>query len=319
MYCRLCGGPSDHVLSYDLGHLQPGWWGRGVSTLIEIRRCRTHGTWFTSAPPAPEDLASQYAVTPVEEYYDDPLHDPKVRVASGLAWMREQLPDRGALVDVGGGNGAFARAAFLAGYDAALSEVCDLNEEPLRQAGIDVVGPLDESHAGRFDIATLWDVYEHVWPHHSFLAPIHRALRPGGHLVIEVPTPSHLTPMFAAAATMSDPATAARYAAHICSYTHLQLMTESELRATLPNYGFEVVATQTLSALSYKGEAYVRRFVPHAGAAQWLGGLFDRHAFRRVVIGTNKLRLICRRIAEPAVLDMPKQVVRAWDLHDRAA
>ena len=79
---------------------------------------------------------------------------------------------------------------------------------------------------------------------------------------------------------------------HIVNFTHLQLMTKNELVATMPLHGFKVVHATRYSEFSYRGEEYVRRFIPNGVIASALGRMLDQHWCRWSTIGCNKTFLV---------------------------
>jgi SAM-dependent methyltransferase len=124
----------------------------------------------------------------------DPFANPRPQVAAAL------LQGGGRLLDVGCWNGGFlervrlrgsytelhgvdmvaegVEAAKRRGFDA---RVVDLNGEPL---------PFPDAH---FDGVSLLAVLEHVFDPIFTIREIHRVLRPGGELVLDVPNAASLT------------------------------------------------------------------------------------------------------------------------------
>ncbi len=289
--CRLCGGPSDLVRRYDIGRLGGYWSQADCDTVVEIRRCARFGSFFTSHLPQPSLLAGQYAT---RQDYENPNIDPSSKARRCVRLIREFASPGARLIDIGGGNGAFALAAQQAGFSACLQELGSPPVKLLDRSGVSFVGDLSELDSRSFDIATLWDVYEHVWPHDAFLAPIRRILKTNGLLAIEIPSPSRLVPILRALGSLSASPRSDRMFEQICNFTHLQLMTAAELRHTLPNHGFEVVHFRTLSELSYKGVAYADRVFPWRPVAKAVGALFDNKRVRKVLLGDNKTFVLAR-------------------------
>lgn len=293
--CRMCGGPAHPWVRYDLAQFQPRWRQDGIGTTVEVTRCATHGSWFTRDVPNPSALASQYQVSSQTDYYADERRSPTLRNQRLLKQLRRSLPLGSRVCDVGGGDGSFAIAAQRAGYRASLLEVGDLDTVILEAEGVTLLRAFGPDDAGQFDAITLWDVYEHVWPHDAFLAPLHAALRPGGRLLLEVPSPSHLSwPFLALGALLQSPSREIAWS-HLVSFTHVQLMTPSELAATLPRYGFAPLEIQTLSELAYQGAEYAERLLPKV-AAQWVGALFDAPRVRRTLLGDNKTFVVAEKV-----------------------
>ena len=106
----------------------------------------------------------------------------KCSVAKGL--------QKGTLLDIGTGTGAFLHKAFQSGWsvtglepDAGARKICkdkyDLqSEEP---------GKLFDLPAQKFDVITMWHVLEHVHQLHEYMDQINRVLKPDGVVLIALP------------------------------------------------------------------------------------------------------------------------------------
>ena len=196
-------------------------------------------------------------------------------------------------MDIGGGNGAFALAA-AADHDSWLHELNPARLEQLTRAGVTIIPTIESAPEGTFGAITLWDVYEHVWPHDRFLDPIRRALAPNGRLFLEVPSPTHLVPLQRLLGRLSHSPRRERSFSQICDFSHLQLLTPSELHHELGTHGFEVIHSERLSDLSYAGVVYARRLIPSEWLAKHVGSAFDRRSIRRAVLGDNKTFVVAR-------------------------
>lgn len=292
--CRLCGALSAHVVEYDVRRFS-GYWADVDASVpnVEIRRCRRFGSYFTASMPAPALIEGQYGVD-WDEYYARDEYSPRRRVDRCLSQIARFVRPGSRVMDVGGGNGAFAMAA-TATYEAWFQELNPGRTERLREAGVTTVRSVEEAPAGTFDAITLWDVYEHVWPHDGFLEPISRALAPDGLLVIEVPSPSRLVPVFLLLGRVLGSPKREAALSQVCDYSHLQLMTPRELIHDLRTYGFDPVHLETLSELSYAGIVYARRVVPSDAVAKLVGSAFDWRPLRRALLGNNKTFVVARR------------------------
>ena len=290
--CRLCGGPSAHVATYDI-RLLNGYWATVDAAIppVEIRRCRTYGSYFTSTVPTPALIEAQYIVDWDEYYTDD--RSPERKADRCLAQIAHFVPSGSRIMDVGGGNGAFSMVA-AGRYDSWLQELHHGPSERVVEAGVTVLDTIDESPDGTFDAITLWDVYEHVWPHDGFLDQIRRALAPRGLLLIEVPSPSHLVPVQLLLGRLSHTPRREMSFSQVCDFSHLQLMTPRELRQELRMQGFEVLHVESLSELSYAGAVYAKRLIPSERLAGWVGSAFEWRPFRRIVLGHNKTFVVAR-------------------------
>ena len=115
-----------------------------------------------------------------------------------------RYPDRGALLDLGCGNGSFLERAVEMGWDALGCEPDENAVAVCRGAGLEVVhgdvftGELD----GRaFDVVTVSHVIEHVPDIHRALSRIHSIVKPGGTVWFALPNPdSIIMKLFASAA-----------------------------------------------------------------------------------------------------------------------
>jgi len=141
-------------------------------------------------PPLRRDWLHRFALDPIF----DPSANPRPEVALSL------LEGGGRLLDVGCWHGGFLalvrRAGLyreLCGVDVVAEAVeaarekgfeaqtVDLNRDPL---------PFPDRH---FDGVAMLAVLEHVFDPYSAIREIHRVLRPGGELVIDVPNAASLT------------------------------------------------------------------------------------------------------------------------------
>ena len=91
----------------------------------------------------------------------------------------------GRLVDVGCGFGHFVGWATAHGWDAWGVDDDGWARERTEVPGR-IVASLDDLD-GMFDVATLWDVLEHVEAPIAFLTDLGRRVKPGGRVVVGVP------------------------------------------------------------------------------------------------------------------------------------
>ena len=274
--CRLCGGSSVHIVSYDITHLGGYWANLDASIpVVEIRRCSTYGSYFTYEVPASDLIEGQYMVD-WDEYYADEEFSADGKADRCLSQIRHFVPPRSRVMDIGGGNGAFSLAAAKE-YDSWLQELTPSRSRRLEDAGVTILHSVDAAPEAAFDAITLWDVYEHVWPHDRFLDPIRRALAPTGLL-------GHLSNTPRREVSFSQ----------VCDFSHLQLTTRSELHHQLNAHGFDVVHSESLSELSYAGAVYARRVIPSERLAKRVGSAMEWRPLRRAVLGGNKTFVVAR-------------------------
>lgn len=133
-----------------------------------------------------------------QDYYDpanQPAESYPLQVTATerdrIASVTRLLP-RGRLLDFGGGVGRTALAAHQAGFQAAVLEdshkaVSDGQAHHPEIEWLEGRSIPDTVADGSLDAVTLFHVLEHLPDPRAALAQIHRKLRPGGLLLIEVP------------------------------------------------------------------------------------------------------------------------------------
>lgn len=180
--CQVCGG--SHFRSLypvrDTNQDVPGTW-----TLTECAAC---GLGRLDPMPSPAEVATFYR----DVFYAEDGHrfrpwmENLRQGLSGLRGLRllRLLPKGGRLLDFGAGSGHFAASMQWRGWHAEA-------HEPFNPAGqADSVSPpvLDRTRVacpdGHYDAVTLWYVIEHLVDPRDAIREFHRALRPGGILVL---------------------------------------------------------------------------------------------------------------------------------------
>lgn len=139
-----------------------------------------------------------------QDYYD-PANQPAERYPLQVtATERDRIASvrrfsqTGRLLDFGGGIGRTALAAHAAGFQAVVLEDSHkaVNDGQTHHPEIEWLESKtipDTIADGSLDVITLFHVLEHLTEPRSVLTQLHRKLRPGGLLVIEVPNwGSHL-------------------------------------------------------------------------------------------------------------------------------
>jgi SAM-dependent methyltransferase len=228
--CPLCGGAALPALSAtDLN--------RGVGTdRFEYARCESCGAYFLISPPS--DLSPHYP----SEYYNLTSADELDRQAGSQRPYVELLlahTQPGRLVEIGPGEGVFARAARAAGFAVTAIEMDARACEYLRSVvGVEAI----DSAAPERILATLppsraivmWHVIEHL-PHPWEV--IQRAaanLEPGG--VLAIATPNPLALQFRLLGS--------RWA-HLDAPRHLFLIPQSALVRRCEELGLRLVSSST--------------------------------------------------------------------------
>lgn len=192
--CLLCG--SGTALVYDFRAL-----GGADDVPGLVVRCRACGMWFKAVDPAA--LRTAYP----GEHGDDPLASVYLGGDAARAVFRQVLdgvrPDTGArpprLLDIGAGQAALLDEAARLGFAATGIDHNADNAAAARARGFAVAHAAAETldAEAAYDVVTMLDVIEHLVDPLDVLRRIHRALRPGGELVVY--TPNHRALVVAAA------------------------------------------------------------------------------------------------------------------------
>jgi SAM-dependent methyltransferase len=187
--CPLCGGVARHAfLASDLNRAAD-------EERFDYARCSACATYFLTAPPL--DLTPYYP----QEYYELPAAAELDRLAQSQAPVAELLLEHvggpGRLVEVGPGEGVFARAALRAGFDVTAIEMDARACTHLRDvAGVeaiesaepeDVIAKLPPSRA-----IVMWHVIEHLRRPWEVIERAAANLQDGGVLAIASPNPQAL-------------------------------------------------------------------------------------------------------------------------------
>lgn len=160
--------------------------------------CTACGHVFTNPAPTPQELADYYTTKYRAEYKG--VTTPKAkhvlragfRALERLERLKRFRPAPAAVLDVGAGGGEFAYLLSRSGYTvtgiepnagyagyARATYGVDIRALPLEQVDF----PTES-----FDVITLHHVLEHLSEPREALATFHRWLKPGGLLVVEVPS-----------------------------------------------------------------------------------------------------------------------------------
>lgn len=190
--CLLCGH-SERRIKYkgrDRLHHVPG-----TFTLVECARCG-----FLYLSPRPDGVEIQRYYPRDYMPFRPALHEERsaLRRLDRLVGLRKRCgvilrhKSDGHLLDIGCGTGDFL--ATMQSYQGWQVRGLEPQAEAVRRArekyGLEVDQTfLDEASypPGRFDVVTLWDVFEHVPRPWRSLGQIHEMLRPDGLVVIGLP------------------------------------------------------------------------------------------------------------------------------------
>ena len=185
--CLLCGGIERELLNRE------GDW--------TVYRCPGCGLGVLDPRPGLESLETLYQESYFVTRYDEGALPGSPEIRKRLSWEAQRVrffrsfSREARILDIGSGRGYFLLACKDLGYTV---EGFDLSEDaadyvrntlniPVTTGAIDKAPFAD----GSFDIITLWHSLEHMENPRLYLEQVHRLLRPGGFLVVEVP--NHLS------------------------------------------------------------------------------------------------------------------------------
>lgn len=175
--------------------------------------------------------------------------------------MRDELhtgigsvcPPPARLLDVGCGNGAFLREASTAGYDALGIDVSEAGVELCARYGLPAEARrVEDMDEGRWDVATLWDVIEHIPSPIDFLTSVRSILRPDGVIFLKTPTVAR-----EGLAMLRIVRPLARSTLHLPG--HVNIFSETSIRMALQSSGFDVQRIDTCGDMRSAGPARTAR------------------------------------------------------------
>ena len=165
----------------------------------------------------------------------------------------------GRFLDVGCGTGEVLAAAGRAGWDAVGVELVETSVEHCRANGLDVRhGRLEETDlpTSSFDVVAAFHVLEHLTDEPEFLRLLIRYVRPGGHVVVEVP---NWDSSFRTGHGERWP--------HLRPLEHLAHHTPETLAATLRRAGLDPALVTTPNYLPSSGD--LRELLSALGRGAW--------------------------------------------------
>jgi SAM-dependent methyltransferase len=230
--CWVCGAEAEPDASY---------------SGLELYRCPQCA--FLFAPQAAAaDLQELYGAEYFDEYpgkesYEEDeaqrRYEARIRVALVQRYLRA-----GRLYEVGAAAGHFLDEARHAGFEVSGIEPAGPVAARARERfGVDVqAGFVEQAGIGpeSFDVVCAWHVLEHLAEPRAALAKLHAALRPGGHLLLEVPNIESVYARRRGEAWFNlDPEH------HVGHYAR------RSLQLVLERSGFDVLGMETFPALGY--------------------------------------------------------------------
>jgi 2-polyprenyl-3-methyl-5-hydroxy-6-metoxy-1,4-benzoquinol methylase len=270
--CPVCGTAAVDV-AYDLRAA------RGPDAVPGVVfRCRGCPMWFKAL-----DEGDRLPTAYVGEHGDDPVAATYLESEAARAVFRDALiplaPTGGAarrLLDVGAAQGVLLEEAARLGFEAEGIDHCAENVRDAAARGRRVrraaAETLDDRDA--YDVVTLMDFIEHVTDPLAVLRACHRALRPGGTVVVY--TPNHRA-VIVGLAKLLHRAGMPHPVSEFFGRNHVSFFDDRSLPLALERAGFRV---RTLRLSSYDparpGQEVSRASLAAVAVTEWLGRPFGR-------------------------------------------
>lgn len=216
-----------------------------LPTAADLRRMYDDPDYHGSAYFADvDDGAAQRH--PEHEIYDAALAELAARRAPGADG------NRGTLLDVGCGSGAFLKRAAAAGWSPTGVELSrDLAAAARRNHGLSVIEAdfaTAELPGGAYDVITMWDFLEHVVDPVATLAHARRLLAPGGVLVVFTIDSSSLFNVVGHVSYRATLGSWTKPCELLYDERHCFFFTASTLAALLASCGFRITNRLTFRA-----------------------------------------------------------------------
>ena len=122
-------------------------------------------------------------------YRGRPIHALPGTHESVLEMLKSQVAPPARIVDLGGGDGAFALLANDAGYNVVLADVAPPSDLdlPVQHLDLDESPSYADALGTGFDAIVAIEVIEHLENPYQFLRRVHALLKPDGVLIVTTP------------------------------------------------------------------------------------------------------------------------------------
>jgi SAM-dependent methyltransferase len=279
--CVACGGRSCPA-----GHASDG----------ALARCARCGTRAIAVPPTLVASVAGYG-----RAYRAAADDRKIARLVEL-FTRRAGATRGAVLDVGCGDGSFLAALRARGWSVTGLDVDPEAVARTRGRGIEAITGAAGSReiGGAFDAVTLWDLIEHIVEPGAVARWLVERVRPGGRLLVLTPDARSAFDRLAACERTITQGLSSRIDDLCLNRYHLHRFSAAGLAALFEAVGFRTESLEPVQLLSLRPERYLVGFAP--GIAGWTGharldALASRIAFAatRAARLTNKLLYVGTR------------------------
>lgn len=175
------------------------------------------------------------------------------------------FPERGRLLEIPAGEGALAWQLRKLGYDVTAGDIdpgfFKVDPIPCIRLDLNTRFPVDD---GQFDFISCIEGIEHLEDQFQFIRECHRALRPGGHLILSTPNilnlASRLKFLFSGFYSLV-PRPINEFSV-VPVFDHINPVTYYQVRYLLHSQGFEIIeATTDFYRRGAAGLLFLRPFV----------------------------------------------------------
>lgn len=150
---------------------------------------------FTYPKPDKEKLSGYYeseeyiSHTDSKKTFTDKIYQAvkKFMLLKKLKWIEKKYPSKGRLLDIGAGTGDFLYEAKKREWKINGIEPSEKARTLALEKGVKLSIDPDGFTSNKFDVITLWHVFEHVYDLKVQLLELEHLLKPGGLLIIAVP------------------------------------------------------------------------------------------------------------------------------------
>jgi len=211
-----------------------------------------------------EQLQRAYEELESERHQHQACEENEAKFASTLRSIAKNCPAGCAILDIGTGNGDFARLLRYEGYDVSVHEIPGINLEHLKDYGVRVYQDFDYSSLpdNSFEVVTLLDVAEHALDPLVLFRACHRILRREGILYAYFPTVTRVDRIMHSLRNLPLLSNAGRgWQEGRSSIFHLQIFTLTAIEIALRKAGFSEFETNQRNLLIYSAEHYVRLYL----------------------------------------------------------
>jgi 2-polyprenyl-3-methyl-5-hydroxy-6-metoxy-1,4-benzoquinol methylase len=192
--CNLCGGQTTRILFTGSDRLHGG------EEQFSLFECQTCGLIYLNPRPGYAEIDQYYPADYqpfLKAIADEPTPFKRMDRRYGLHKRCSEVIKRaghsGRVLDIGCATGIFLEGMRDRGWQPEGVELSAFAASYARERfGLTVFsGTLEQANYpdNQFDLATMWDVLEHVPDPAGTLAEINRILKPGGWLVLSLPNP----------------------------------------------------------------------------------------------------------------------------------